>query len=138
MGLRSCRPREWLGGEVLSAEPECSCGLIGAPFDFHHPECDRSLHPGIDEEALDLVEEVVESLVCLGGSGLGDAGTVLWALASLIAGAVVRVPGALADARDQDYTWAEIATRLAVSASAARRRYGHYARWRAERAGLGD
>jgi hypothetical protein len=56
---------------------------------------------------------------------------VLSCLASLIAEAQSRLPDAVADARDRDYTWAEIATRLAATTSAARRRYGDYSRWRA-------
>lgn len=78
-----------------------------------------------------MVEDAVECLVCLRGLGTGDAGAALSALASLIAEAQARLPDAVADARDGDYTWAEIATRLATTASTARRRYGHYARWRA-------
>ncbi len=77
-----------------------------------------------------MVEEAVESLVCLRGSGLGDAGAALAALASLVAEAQARLPDAVADARDQDFTWAEIATRLATTAGTVRRRYGAYARWR--------
>jgi hypothetical protein len=56
---------------------------------------------------------------------------VLSFLASLIAEAQARLPDAVADARDRDYTWPEIAGRLAVGASTVRRRYGGYTRWRA-------
>ncbi len=85
-----------------------------------------------------MVEEAVESLVCLRGSGPGDAGAVLSCLASLIAEAQARLPDAVADARDRDYTWPEIATRLAATASTARRRYAAYAHWRAGLFGRGD
>ncbi|MDQ1394206.1 MAG: hypothetical protein QOF30_3183, partial [Acidimicrobiaceae bacterium] len=37
---------------------------------------------------------------------------------------------AVADARDQGYTWDEIADRLATSVSTARRRYAAYSHWR--------
>lgn len=130
MGSPSCLPRGWLGDEAFPADPECSCGLTGAPFEFHRPGCDRTAHPYLGEETLALVEDAVASLVCLRGSGVGDAGAALSALASLIAEAQARLPDAVADARDGDYTWSEIATRLAVTAATARRRYGHYARWR--------
>jgi hypothetical protein len=138
MRRRSCLPPGWLGDEAFPVDPECSCGLSVAPFEFHRPGCDRTGHPYIDGETLTLVEAAVESLVCLRGSGLGDAGAALSALASLIAEAQTRLPDAVADARDHDDTWAEIATRLAVTASTAQRRYGHYARWRAGRLGRGD
>jgi hypothetical protein len=131
MVLPSCLPRGWLGDESFPADPECSCGLTGAPSEFHRLGCDRTLHPYLDEVTLALVEEAVDSLACLRGSGRGDAGAALSALASLIAEAHSRLPDAVADAREADYTWAEIGTRLATTASTAWRRYGDYARWRA-------
>jgi hypothetical protein len=56
-------------------------------------------------------------------------------LASLIAEAQNQLPDAVAEARCDGYTWAEIAGRLATTAGTARRRYGSYARWRASVAG---
>lgn len=129
MDLSSCLPRRWLGDESFPVAPGCSCGLSGAPFEFHGPDCDRTLHPYLDHETLALVDDAVESLVCLRGSVPGDTGAALSCLASLIAEAQSRLPDAVADARDQDYTWAEVATRLAVTVSAVRRRYGDYVRW---------
>lgn len=131
MEFPSCLPRGWLGDENFPADPDCSCGLTGAPFEFHGPGCDRTWHPYLDDDTLALVEEAVEVLVCVRGSVLGDAGAVLAAIASLIAEAQGRMPDVVADARDQDYTWAEIASRLATTASTVQRRYGDYARWRA-------
>jgi hypothetical protein len=130
-------PRGWLA-ETVAVDPECSCGLSGAPFDFHDPGCDRSRCPCVDEEALVVVEGAVESLVWLRGSGPGDADALLWALASLMAGAAARLPGAVAAARDQDYGWTQIVSRVAVTASRAGRRYWRYARWRGGPPGLGD
>ena len=131
----SCLPRGWLGDEAFPVGLECSCELSAVPFEFHCLGCDRSSYPFIDEETLTLVEHAVESLVCLRGAGVGDAGAALSALTSLIAEAQTRLPDAVAAAREQDYTWAEIAARLASAASTARRRYGHYSDWRA---GLGE
>lgn len=138
MERRSCLPPGWLGDEGFPVDPACSCELSGAPFEFHRPGCDRTLYPYLDEESLAVVADAVGSLVCLRGSVVGDAGAVLSVLASLIAEAQSRLPDAVFDARDQDFTWAEIATRLATTASTARRRYGHYARWQAGLAGWGD
>lgn len=89
------------------------------------------MRPFVDEQTLVLVEEAVESVVCSRGSGPGDAGAVLSALASLIAEAQSRLPDAVADARERDYTWAEIALRLAVTAGTVGGRYRDYVRWRA-------
>lgn len=67
----------------------------------------------------------------LRGAARGDTAAALSSLASLIAEAQARLPDAVADARDTAHTWVEIATRLATTASTARRRYGDYVRWRA-------
>jgi len=138
MFLVSCLPRGWLGDERFLVAPSCSCGLTGAPFEFHGPDCDRASHPHLDEETLALVDDAVESLACLRGSVGSDAGAVLSCLASLIAEAQGRLPDAVAAARDQDYTWSEIGTRLAITASAARSRYGRHARWVAGLPDRGD
>ena len=138
MFVVSCLPRGWLGDERFPVAPACSCGLTGAPFEFHGAGCDRASHPHLDEETLALVDDAVESLACLRGSVGSDAGAVLSCLASLIAEAQGRLPDAVAAARDQDYTWSEIAARLAITASTARRRYGDYVRWVARLPARGD
>ncbi len=137
MEFPSCLPRGWLGDEAFLPAPPCSCGLTGAPFEFHRPGCDRSTCPYLDEESLALVAEAAASLVGLRGSVTGDAGAVLAVLTSLIAEGQAQLPDAVADARDQGFTWSEIASRLAVGASTVRHRYGHYATWRAALAVVG-
>jgi DNA-directed RNA polymerase specialized sigma24 family protein len=101
------------------------------PVELHHHGCDRARAPYLDYDTLGLVEGAVESLVCSRGSGQGDAGAALSCLASLIAEAQSQLPDAVAQARCHDYTWEEIASRLATTARTVRRRYGAYARWRA-------
>lgn len=118
-----------MGDERFPVAPECSCGLTGAPFEFHGPDCDRASRPHVDEETLALVDHAVESLAFLRGSVSSDAGAALSCLASLIAEAQGRLPDAVAAARDQDYTWPEIAARLATTTCTARRRYSGYASW---------
>ena len=49
----------------------------------------------------------------------------LHALASLLAQAQSALPEAVAQARDQDLTWAEIGQLFGVSAATAARRYRH-------------
>lgn len=63
-------------------------------------------------------------------SSPGDAGAIVSVLVSLIAEADAMLADAVADARDQGYTWDEVALRLATTASAARHRWGSYVRWR--------
>jgi hypothetical protein len=60
----------------------------------------------------------------------GDAGAAVSVFVSLAAEAAGRLDDAVADARDQGYTWDQIADRLATSNSTARRRYAVYASWR--------
>ncbi len=131
MAFPSCLPRGELGDERFPLEPMCSCGLIAGAPGHGAPGCDQALHPYLDETSLAVVVEAVASLAWARGSGPGDAGAALSCLASLVAEAQSRLPDAVADARDQDYTWAEIAARLASSAATLRRRYGEYACWRA-------
>jgi hypothetical protein len=63
-------------------------------------------------------------------SSPSDAGATVSVLVSLIAEADAMLAEAVADARDQGYTWEEVALRLATTASAARHRWGSYARWK--------
>ncbi len=55
----------------------------------------------------------------------GDGGAELHLLASLIAEAELQLPGAVALARDQDYSWAEIGDLLGITRAAAWQRFVH-------------
>jgi len=57
-----------------------------------------------------------------------DTAAQLHALASLLADIHARLPDVVADARDQDYSWDDIAICLDLSADACRRRYASGAR----------
>lgn len=128
----SCSP-SWLRTDSLHRGPECSC-VIGAGG-FHDRACDRAARPYIDDETAALIDSAVETLVCCRGSGSGDAGAALSCLTSLIIEALSRLPDAVADAREHDYSWDEIAARLATTASCAHRRYASYSRGRVPAAG---
>jgi len=60
----------------------------------------------------------------------GDAGAVLHALASLAAQINLTLPDAVADARDQDYTWSEIAQLLRRPKRTVKRGYAAHANTR--------
>ncbi len=107
----------------MAAEP--------GPWTFTDPECDGAGIPHTGGDTAALIDEAVESLVLLRSPmRLGDAEATISALASLMAEAENRLADAVADARDQDYPWDAIATRLATSAATAQRRYSTYARTR--------
>jgi hypothetical protein len=83
-----------------------------------------------------LVEEAATSLILLRAPmWLGDAGPIISVLASLSNQAQDHLIDAVALARDQDYTWEDIACRLGATSTSARRRY---ARARADLSLHGD
>jgi AraC-like DNA-binding protein len=61
---------------------------------------------------------------------LGDAGPAISVLVSIAAQSEDLLFDAVADARDQGYTWREIAARLACSVRTAHRRFSGYAHQR--------
>jgi hypothetical protein len=84
--------------------------------------------PLVDHETDAVLVEAVHDLILLRSPMWGeDAGATLHALASLAAQIQAWLPDAVADARDQDYRWAEIAEMLGVTAGVARRRFAHHA-----------
>ena len=60
----------------------------------------------------------------------GDAGAVLHAIASLAAEISLSLPDAVADARDQDYGWAEIGELLGRPKRTVKRGYAAHAKTR--------
>lgn len=96
----------------------------GGPWELLDPRRDCAIAPYTDEHSARLLDEAVTSLVLLRSPmWLGDAGPAISALVSLAAQADDLLIEAVASARDQDYTWDEIAGRLACSAITARCRY---------------
>lgn len=85
---------------------------------------DHYLAPATDQFSAGVVEEAIESLGSLRGlSWVGDAGVTLHLLMSLTVEAESRVARAVADARDQEYSWAEIGDLLGVTRASAWQRY---------------
>jgi hypothetical protein len=87
----------------------------------------RRLYPTrarADEDTASVLDEAVETLTVLRSPlSSGDAGAELHALASLIAQAKGRLASVVADARDQEHTWGEIARQLGCSRLSAIARY---------------
>ena len=83
---------------------------------MREPRRDHYLAPATDEDSAAAFDDAVCSLGNLRGlQWLGDAGATLHILASLVAEARSRLPRAVADARDQELSWAEIADLLGVT-----------------------
>jgi hypothetical protein len=103
------------------------------PWAFTDPRRDWTAIPYTDDDSIAVVDKAIETLVLLRAPmSLGDAGATISVLVSLAAEVDSRLPDAVADARDHDYSWDDIAMRLATTVATARRRYADYARWRKE------
>jgi hypothetical protein len=91
----------------------------------------RAAIPYTDADSAAALARVVRWLVARRSpSAPGDAGATVSVLVSLLAEADAMLAEAVADARDQGYTWDDVAMRLGTTASAARHRWGSYARSR--------
>lgn len=84
-------------------------------------------HTGSDSAA--VLDEAIASLGALRNplGWLGDGGSEVQLLTSLMAEAERRLPLAVALARDQEYTWAEIGDLLGTTRAAAWQRFGRRA-----------
>lgn len=115
---------------------------LDRPWALCDPRRDRTVYPYTDADTATVVDQAVTTLVVLRAPmWLGDAGPTISVLVSLVGEADSRLYDAVADARDQGYSWDQVASRLATSVSTARRRCGPYSRWRRtddERFVLGD
>src|ERR1700737_1496274 len=102
---------------------------------WHHltvPPVDRTTDPYRDDDTIPLVDEVIDSLIIMRSGSTGDGGAQLSVIASLRAELDSRIPEAIFEARNQDYTWRHIASRLAMIESTIRRHYADYVAYRKE------
>ena len=80
--------------------------------------------PRTGHDSLEILTEATDSLARQRTPYWpGDSGVRLHALASLLAQAQQLLPQAVADARDQELTWAQIGELLGTTAATASRRY---------------
>jgi len=92
---------------------------------------DHTRFPCTDDHTRLLIEDALATLLILRAPArLRDAAARVSCLLSLSDQASGLLDDAVVDARELGYSWEEIADRLFVSASTARRRYAGYARWR--------
>jgi hypothetical protein len=132
-GMTQCRDRAEGIGRMEA--PPTDLGLS----ELVDPRRDRALFPYTDECTAALVDEAVTCLVLMRAPMLlGDAGPAISVLVSLATEAEDRLFEAVASAREQGYTWDEIASRLGCSADTARRRYSPYGRQRRRNFDDGD
>jgi hypothetical protein len=83
--------------------------------------------PRADADSAAILTEAIDTLAALRTPyWLGDSTVGLHALASLITQAQQMIPTAVAHARDQEHTWAEIGQLLNLSPATAARRYRNH------------
>jgi hypothetical protein len=124
----------------IKAHPDAAAEqLAQRQQQWSDPRRDRTAIPYTDDETYALIDEAAYTLtVFRAPMSFGDAGAAVSVFVSLAAEADGRLHDAVADARDQGYTWDQIADRLATSESTARRRYAAYAIWRRRNVPLGN
>ena len=89
---------------------------------LHLANADDLPAPRADDDSTLVLEQALDDLARLRTAyWLGDAGVRLHALASLITQAHQTLPAAIDEARDQEFTWTDIAQLLGVSPSTAAR-----------------
>ena len=93
-------------------------------------DVDHTAIPATDCTTAALIDGAVAELIGRRNGRTDDAGALVSCLLSLATEADDRLHDAVADARDQRYSWDEIAQRLATSTTTARRRFAAYARMR--------
>ena len=88
------------------------------------PRRDHYLAPATGEDSRRVLEAAIESLANLRNMAwLGDASVTLHLLTSLRAEVEQQLPRAVADVREQECSWAEIADLLGVTRASAWQRY---------------
>ena len=91
---------------------------------MREPRRDHYIEPATGEDSRAVLDAAIESLGTLRGlQWVGDAGATLHLLASLVAEARSRLPRAVANARDQEYSWGQVATLLGITRASAWQRY---------------
>jgi hypothetical protein len=99
--------------------PDAHSGFEDGPWALPCPN-----HPLVDEESEAVLQESIKELTLLRSPMMfGDCLAELHAMVSLLAQLRVCIPRSVAGARDQEYTWAEIAAQLEVTPATARRRH---------------
>jgi len=119
----------------INAHPDAS--ELAPCWEQTDPRRDRTAIPYTDDNTYTLINDAAYTLTTFRAPmSVGDAAAAVSVFVSLAAEADGRLHDAVADARDQGYTWDQIADRLATSESTARRRYAAYANWRRRNAPL--
>jgi hypothetical protein len=99
-----------------------------------HMNDPRRPHPErvvLDDDSVQVLEDAIYQLgIYRMPMGYRDGLLRVHALATLIAQADTLMADAVADARDQDHPWPDIAAQLGVTTQTARRRYSRHHRTR--------
>jgi hypothetical protein len=98
--------------------------MAAETWQFEDPQRPHPDHVIVDDDSAEALQEAVHHLeLARSPMNLGDGALRVHVLASLVAQADALLPDAVAQARDQDHPWADIAAQLGITAQTARRRY---------------
>ena len=91
---------------------------------MREPRRDHYIHPTTGPDTTTVLNDAIAALATIRNLPWhGDAGATLHLLISLIHQAEQQLPHAVADARDQNYTWAQIADLTGTTRASAWQRY---------------
>jgi hypothetical protein len=94
---------------------------------MREPRRDHYLAPATGKDSEQALEQAIDTLATLRALPWhGDAGATLHLLTSLITQAEQRLPRAVTDARNQNYSWAQIADLLGVTRASAWQHYNRH------------
>ncbi len=94
---------------------------------MREPRRDHYIAPTTGDDTTRVLDAAIEQLGQIRRlEWVGDPGATLHLLVSLTAEAERRLPTAVADARDHDYSWAQIADLLGVTRASAWQRYADH------------
>jgi hypothetical protein len=112
----ACRVADWRRRQPPSPIAGRPAATISAMATLDEVITEHAPAPYTSDDSAAVLDEAIHSLGTLRGlQHVGDAGATLHLLASLAAHIDTLTPTAILEARDQDYTWTEIAALAALS-----------------------
>jgi hypothetical protein len=104
---------------------------LDRPWQLNDPGRDRTTTPYNDADTVKAIDRAATAVILSRAPRwLGDPGPTISVLVSLVDEAESRLDDAVADARDHGYSWGQIADRLGIRVTTARRRYAWWTRYR--------
>jgi hypothetical protein len=125
LAVTSVRKQRHTRAEIAAAAD------LDRPWQLNDPGRDRTTTPYNDADTVKAIDRAATAVILSRAPRwLGDPGPTISVLVSLVDEAESRLDDAVADARDHGYSWGQIADRLGIRVTTARRRYAWWTRYR--------